>query len=234
MQIALLFFVHGLTGHQNEHIFYNAARFFPLNGFSTCRFNLYSGEAQGRVLSQTTIKDHVQDLDLVIRYFRQDFMYVALVGHSLGGVVILQSSESANAIILWDSSTKLSNDDGDELFTYSQCLDAYIEHWGTENIISKSMVEEWKNLPEPADLVKNLTQPIKIMCAGKGVLINVGKEYFNAATTLKEFSLIENATHNFNEEGAEEELFKQTLQWLSEKDVMEAKNLLEAVHKPKE
>ncbi len=81
----LIIFVHGLSGHQNEHIFYNAARFFPQNGFSTFRFDLYSGESKGRILSKTSIKDHVQDLDTIIQHFKSQFKHIVLVGHSLGG-----------------------------------------------------------------------------------------------------------------------------------------------------
>ena len=40
----MIIFVHGFTGHQNEHIYYNAARFFPRKGFATFRFDLYPGE----------------------------------------------------------------------------------------------------------------------------------------------------------------------------------------------
>lgn len=47
----VIIMVHSLTGHQHDHQLYNAARWFPLQGFSVVRFDLYSGEAVGLLRS---------------------------------------------------------------------------------------------------------------------------------------------------------------------------------------
>ena len=36
--------MHGLTGHMDEHIFYNGARFFEKKSFAAFRFNLYDDQ----------------------------------------------------------------------------------------------------------------------------------------------------------------------------------------------
>ena len=48
----LVVVVHGLTGHKNEHIFYNAAKFLNQKGLSVFRFDLYSDETGGRKLHE--------------------------------------------------------------------------------------------------------------------------------------------------------------------------------------
>lgn len=69
----LIIFVHGLTGSINEHIFFNAAKFFPERNFHTLRFNLYSSEKNARRLEECTINLHSEDLDQVIESVRKDF-----------------------------------------------------------------------------------------------------------------------------------------------------------------
>ena len=213
----LIIFVHGLTGDQNEHIFYNAVKFFPKRGYATFRFDLYSGEKKGRSLSKCTIKLHAQDLNRVIAYFKKRFKKVFLVGHSLGGATILVSDISkTTGVVLWDPSCNLG--EGlvgiDKYCKYNRCLNAYIFQWGTEYIIGKKMYEEWKDFPGPKELMKKVHKPIKIICAGKGVLVKGGKEYFKYATKPKAFVIINQAYHNFDEEGIEEKLFQETLSWI--------------------
>ena len=42
---SLLIFVHGITGGQNEHHYFNAVPFFTTKDFDTFRFDFYSREA---------------------------------------------------------------------------------------------------------------------------------------------------------------------------------------------
>ncbi|MEK6950379.1 MAG: hypothetical protein AABX13_01505 [Nanoarchaeota archaeon] len=55
---------------------------------------------------------------------------------------------------------------------------------------------------------------VKIIVAGKGIIVKSGKEYFLQANQPKAFSSIAKATHCFDEEGTEEELFKETWGWV--------------------
>lgn len=213
----LVIFVHGLTGHPNQHTFYNAAKFFPKKGFSTFRFDLYSGEKRGRLLTHTSIKQHAEDLNLVIEYFRKKYKKLFLVGHSLGGVTILQADyNKSDGIVLWDSSVKKKYHlvGIDDTIRYNKALGKYILKWREEYLISKAMNREMTRLPEPKDLVAAVKVPIKIIVAGKGILVRGGREYYKHASEPKDFALIKNAGHSFNEEGAEEQLFSETLAWV--------------------
>ncbi|PID31683.1 hypothetical protein CR970_04450, partial [Candidatus Saccharibacteria bacterium] len=99
----LLIFVHGFTGHQNEHHFFNAASFFTERGFDTFRFDLYSKNKGGRSLSSCSLTDHSDDVNLVIDNFKDKYETLVLIGHSLGGLVLLKTDlTNVSKIVLWD------------------------------------------------------------------------------------------------------------------------------------
>jgi len=211
---ALLIFVHGLTGYPNEHQFFNGARYFSRRGFNVFRFYLYSGSEKGRLLTSCTISTHARDLNTVVRYFRKKFKKIFVVGHSLGGPTILLSDTSlVDGIVLWDSAEPRSKWDR-KYFKYNKCLDAYIINWGTECIMGKKMYEERMKLPTHKELIQRIHTPIKVIVAEKGILQKAGREYFKYAHKPKEFAIIKNAGHTFDEEGVEEELFKETYNFL--------------------
>ena len=211
----LAILIHGLTGHQNEHVFYNAAKVFAKKGIATFRFDLYSGEKGGRVLTKTTIATHAKDIDTVVNFFESKYKAILLIGHSLGGpsIMLSKSRNKVSGIVLWDSAHTLQKSDEKD-YRYNKAQGAYILSWGIDMLISKRMFNDWKKLPRPRDLIKDVTVPVKVICAGKGALIRPGKEYFSHASEPKEFAIIKNASHTFDEEGAEEELLKETLSFV--------------------
>lgn len=207
----LIIFVHGLTGHKNEHQFYNAARFFPNCGFATFRFDLYSGEKKGRVLSECSIKTHAEDLDQVISYFKGKYRDIYLVGHSLGGPSILWSSQkNIKSIVLWDPSLKLIERRGDDIKFYS-IIDKFVINFGTESLLSKEMINQWRTLDN--NILGCFKVSTKIICAQKGILAKSWKKNLPKIKVKTDFYIIKNAGHCFDEEGVEEELFKDTLKW---------------------
>lgn len=210
----LIIFVHGLTGNRNEHLFFNGADFFATRGFDSFRFDLYSGEKGGRNLSQVSLSIHAADLNQVVKYFRKKYQNIFVIGHSLGALVILRSEiKKIDGIIFWDGSGWL----GPNLKKYLQFnkkLRAYILSWGCDYVINKKLVEDLNQKFEPQQLAGVLTEPFKVIAAGKGILVKTAKEYFAGAKGLKEMSIIKKATHCFDEEGVEKELFEETLSFL--------------------
>ena len=170
----LVIFVHGLTGHCNEHIFYNGARFFEKNGYCSFRFNLYDFPEDTRKLEETTLKIHGQDLDTVVNYFeRKGIKKFFVVGHSWGVPTILSSKyKNFDKVVFWDPAldTKdISN------MKYSNSIDAYILNWSHRIIVGKAMIDEAKKL-NMGKLLKEIRAPIKFIYAGKGTLKNKGKK----------------------------------------------------------
>jgi pimeloyl-ACP methyl ester carboxylesterase len=210
----LVIFVHGLTGHKNEHYFYNGASHFAKHGFDTFRFDLYSWEKGSRRLSRCTTKTHAEDLNRVTAHFLKKYKKLHVVGHSLGTTTIFLSDTSKfSSIVLWDPSMI------DELIglvdkkIYEPKLKSYVLDWGVDCLIGKAMHEEWRRLPSLFDLVSAITQPIKIIIAEKGVG-NKAKKYFERANKPKSLTVLKGVGHTFDEEGAEEKLLKETLRWI--------------------
>ena len=98
-----------------------------------------------------------------------------------------------------------------DVLSYNKELDLYVLHWGTEYFISKQMFEERKN--QDSRLVKKITRPAKIICAGQGKLKDDWKKVVDKIQAPYEFMVLDGAGHCFNEEGIEEILFDETLKW---------------------
>ncbi len=213
----LVIFVHGFTGHKNEHQFFNCARFLEKRGFSSFRFDLYNWKKDARKLEDCTLSLHGKDLDKVVDYFRsKNVKKIFVVGHSFGGVTVLLSQRKIfDAAVLWDS----SGDKGVKLKAeYVKELDKYYFQEGAYGFtISKEMYIENNKKLKPSWLIKKLLVPTKVIVAGAGAMVEEGKELFQNANEPKAIAIIKNATHCFDEDGVEEELFEETLHWFEGK-----------------
>lgn len=209
----LVIFVHGFTGHANEHFLYNASRLFPQYGFDTFRFNLYWYEKDARKLTTVTVTDHVDDLKLVLDYFKKEYEQMYTIGHSLGGQVVVRAGgDNVTASVLWEPCRELFELNSD--LEYVQALDTYIEHSNVDMLIGKNFVEDAKKLPSVTIEVKNFGKPLKIIGAEKACA-SIDKElYFAHAQEPKEYYVIKGSGHTFDEMGTEETLFRETLTWL--------------------
>ncbi|MEK7649751.1 MAG: DUF1749 domain-containing protein [Patescibacteria group bacterium] len=207
--------VHGLTGHMDEAMHYNAARFFEKNGFSVFRFNLYDWQKGARNLGECTLKIHGQDIDTVVDYLRKNgAKKIFVVGHSYGAPSILSSAKKDfDGVIFWDGSYMPVIVKFFYGCKFIKAINGRILNEGFEVVLREELIRESKTV-DSLDLIKKIQAPIKIILAGKGVLIGGGKKMYKSANNPKSLSVIKGAGHNFAEEGKQEELFKVTLAWL--------------------
>ncbi len=211
----LVVFVHGLTGNMDEHVFYNGARYFEKHGFACFRFNFYQSAKDARKLDQCSLKTQAHDLNLVVKYFfKKGVKKIFMVGHSYGGpTILLSKSENYQAIVLWDPSYNPK-----EVFAKAKHVkefNNYILKWGYGFIIGQKMFIEAKKTSEKQSkqMIKNVYKPIKIICAGREKRVASARKYYSVANQPKDLVIIKNAGHCFNEDGAEDKLFKQTFSW---------------------
>ncbi len=210
---AVIIFVHGFTGHQNEHHYFNAVPFFLAHNFDTCRFDFYARGIKSRSLKNSSLTTHVQDLAVVITYCANQYKKLILVGHSLGPLVILQSDLSRiSRIVLWDPTMPIHNP-AEKNAVFNADLDKYIFEWGIDFIVSKEMVNEWMAL-DIQKCVKELSVPCKIIFAGNGDKYDVWQKYLPHFSVEHEHVVVDGATHCFIENGTEKKLFEETLQWI--------------------
>jgi len=216
----LVVFVHGLTGHPNEHTFHTAAQLYPKKNVDVFRFALYSGEKNGRKLSECTIATHSEDLNVVLKYFRKKYTKLVVVGHSLGSPTILKSDVSLfDAVVLWEPSYLAAKSADMPKKLHLGDREVYIQEWGTEYLMNPKMVEEWQwfNGKNELHLVATLGKPLLVIAAGKGILLQGSKEYVKVAKEPKSLRVIAGATHCFDELGAKDELLTETLRWVKQK-----------------
>ncbi len=210
----LIIFVHGLTGGQNEHHYFNAVPFFTKEGFDTFRFDFYSDENNARQLSDCSITIHAQDLTTVVNYFKDTYDQVFLVGHSLGVPVILRTNLSPiTKIVLWDPTSGMKSLE-EKNCVYNEKLGKYILNWGLEIIIGQNMIDEWKEASNLKVSVEKITKPCKFVFAENGKKYEAWKPYLQFIKVPYESAVVGGASHVFVEEGAEQKLFDETLEWL--------------------
>ncbi len=206
----LLIFVHGLSGNQREHQYYNAVPFFTEKGFDTFRFDFYSRNEKGRQLSECSLAIHVDDLKNVIERFKDEYKELILVGHSIGALVIFNSDlKDVSKIVLWDP-TKGAKDLESKKIEYEPKIDKFILKWGKEILLGKQMIEDWKKAADIKPLIEKIDKPCKFIFAGAYTNYEAWKPFIDGF----EVYVVEKAGHQFLEEGCEEKLFEETLRFV--------------------
>lgn len=210
----LILLVHGLCGHMNEAMHYNAARYFEKEGFSSFRFNLYSWQKANRKLHDCTLKTHGADISQVIKFLKaKGAKKIFAVGHSYGFPSILHANpKDIQAIVSWDGSV-LPRRGFRGLPKITKPVKGRILDEGYLTIMGEAMTGE-EGRVDSAKLVKDFDRPIKLIGAGGEGNARVSKKLFKSITQSKELTIIKGANHNFTEEGKQEELYRETVDWL--------------------
>ncbi|MFA6503503.1 MAG: alpha/beta fold hydrolase [Patescibacteria group bacterium] len=211
----IILMVHGLTGHMNEHIFFNGARYFDKHGFSSLRVNLYSNSEDNRTrcLTDCTLKTHAEDINRALQYLRRHgARKIHAVGHSFGGPSIMLADQNLiDGYVLWDSSYEPNFIKSFGAKPLSRRLMKI--NWGVGFIVGRKM----KDFSEKLDwdeMARKIKKPLLAIYAGKGILKNTAQTYTNLFKGPSELVGIPGATHCFDEPGTEEKLFTETLKWL--------------------
>ena len=209
-------FVHGLTGHPNEHTFFNAAQQYPKKGVDVFRPALYWWNDGNRMLHECSLSTHAEDLNRVVQYLRPKYKHIHLVGHSCGSPTILKADhQKATTVTLWDPSY-LKNGITKHLREIKVGTKKY---WLSEDhigyLLSKKFVTEWEwfSGKNELELIEQVTVPLHVITAQKGILTR-SKNYLTAHDGPNRYTEIEGASHCFDELGAENILLKETLQWI--------------------
>lgn len=211
----LLIFVHGFTGHRNEHHYFNAATYFSEEGFDTFRFNFYGLGLNARSLTQISLTEHISDLKVVIDTFKDKYDDIILIGHSLGCIVILNVDLSdVSKIVLWDPSSRLKDLKAKKA-EYNVHLDKYIFNLRLSIIVSKDLIDEWETV-DISELAEKINVPCKFIFAGNYNKFDIWKPFLNKIKAANEYSIVEGASHLFTEEGVEQKLLKETLNYIKD------------------
>ena len=208
----LVIFVHGFTGHRNEHIFFNGSKYFVDRGYDAFRFDLYTGSKKARHFEETKISMHGKDITTVIKHFKRAYKKIYVIGHSFGGTSLLFIDTSlVNALVFWDASYIIPDKERKD-FKYYRHFDAYLLDYGMRCVVGKSFVKELSDFPDCGRLISNIHLPVKFIIT-KGNM-KYGKKYFSEANSPKALVVMPKADHNFNHHNDEEKLFDETFDWI--------------------
>ncbi len=209
----LLIFVHGLSGHKDEHHYFNAVPYFTEKNFDTFRFNFYTREPHSRLLSESSLTTHSDDLKLVINNFKEKYKNIILIGHSFGALIIINTDLSdISKIVLWDPTGEL-NKIKEKNASFNSDLNKYILHWGMDILINKELADDWQSV-DLSKSMKNLKTPCKFIFAGNSSKHKAWEPFLKKIKVKNESVIINGATHGFIEEGVEQKLFEETFDWV--------------------
>lgn len=206
-----IIFVHGLTGHSSEHIFYNAARFFPARGLDAIRFDLYPGGLEGRILPECSITTHTSDLNQVLEHFRPKYKKLFLVGHSLGSVTLLSAKmQLADAILLWaPAGSEILFDPSMPIIKLMKGTELYRTCWAVESVMGHEMARQMYAFPPSKAAARTLCRPTFVGCGADDVFVKAARNYHDfCPSSPKALKIIANAGHQFNEGDTAQELYE--------------------------
>lgn len=210
----LVIFVHGFTGHQNEHIFFNGSRFLAGKGCDTFRFNLYSWQKDARHFKDVKISLHGKDITTVVKYFRKKYKKIFLIGHSYGGASLLfAETELVDGLVFWDASYIDSRYAHEDL-GYDKKTGKYIYDFGIEYFVGKEFIDELRNFPDCGDLIKKIHKPVLFIVSGREGNVKAEQQYFIQANKPKARVNIKHADHCFDNWEDEKRLLDETWAWL--------------------
>jgi len=216
----LVIFVHGLFGHQNDHIFFNGAYALAKKGIDSYRFDFYSNKKNTRSFSQSSSSIQKADLESVVKYFGKKYLDITIVAHSMGGYISLLWNEKHNKkyvkrfILLdpsWEPKQIFSN------LRFSKEFDSFLMEDRIDTMIKKIYIDESKDLYNVSELAKKMKKPTLIIATEKGAK-NIAKEsYLANIPGNKKVFMVLGTDHNFNDKKAETKVFKETILWINKK-----------------
>ncbi len=210
----LIIFVHGFTGHRNEHLFFNGSKYFSQKGFDVLRFNLYGWMENSRTMLDTSISIHGKDIDFVVNHFRKEYKKIIVAGHSFGGTSLLFTNQNLIDGYIFLDATYVDKDSKEWKVKYNKSAGGHIFNEGLVFIVGKKFIDELRNFPECGELIKNIKKPILLITAGGAGNSKAGKKYFKLANNPKKLVNIEGANHCFDHVEHEAKVFEEIGIWL--------------------
>jgi alpha-beta hydrolase superfamily lysophospholipase len=211
----IVIFVHGLASTEFWPPMLLGSWYFRKMGYAFCRINLYDWRPGARSLMKSDFSLHSKDLETVAEYIKKKFKKIFAVGHSFGGLTIINAqTDIFNAISLWDISSFISYNPG-TWFKTDKATGAVYFPGPAELLMSKRYVTGILNFPDELSLISKIRVPTQI-CYAEGeqaMLVESSKRYYQNLNSKKNLVAIPNASHSFTEELSSKLLFSKTANW---------------------
>jgi len=213
----LVIFLHGITGSIHEHHIKTGIEFFYNKNYSVYAYNQYSDETLNKekpraLYDKITIDRHIEDLEDVYDYFKNQYENIYLVGHSLGGLTILIANIPCKAQSLWDPSA--AEPFSKKIYTTYKGL--FAKQAGGKIAILNNNLEKNKkyyNIKRLVKICEKIKTPTHIIGASKafGPKNIVYSKYISNCL----FESME-ADHNFTKLGQVKEICEKAYKWFKQ------------------
>lgn len=214
--------VHGLGDSAWSDLVAEASVRLSEAGYRVMAPCLYGDQGDQRNLVDCTLATYERDLRRVVDHVRSHpgGGPVFGIGHSYGGLAILNSSLPLDRAVLWDASSPNVPGDFKSRFTGPIELpdgrQAYIQTYGRGLVIGREMVDEREALAATKGLDWSVKPyGTKFIAAGGGMLVESSREYFDNAAEPKGIDVIPGADHHFTDPNHRAKLIQSTLKWLA-------------------
>lgn len=217
----LIIHLHGMTHSMNHMLELYAADYFPPQGYDHYRTGFYPREADARNLATITIADHVSDILKVVEHFSPLYDSLYITAHSLGGLcALIANPPNIKAMSLWDPSFDVTH-----FWSLSDCLtymperEQYQLDYGNVFVISKELVEEFKQYPDEQclKLAAKVTTPTQLIIPEQSIFNasphSSPENYRTAFTGKFDLQKMNNANHIFANQGNPQKLMELTSEW---------------------
>ncbi len=211
----------GLGGWMHETLLFNASRFLDQNGIASLRVSFYGDGDDQRNINEYDVHNCAEDIDTIVDYVKeQGAEWIAVAGHSYSGMAIPYSQKQRfDTAILWDPShtdaysTLEAQFNLKKDFKLDRDLDAYVSALGSGYVISRKVFEDYK--PGSVEISKKFKIPTLILNASFSPEMQAyGKKYADSIDSETKQIVIPNSSHPFTEDGAMEQLFEETVEWI--------------------
>lgn len=179
-------------------------------GISCLRLEMYLPVAGTRDFENCTLETYRKDFDTVVEYLRsQGTPKIFAIGHSCGALAVLKSKKHVDGIVLqeplhgayWSEHPRKS----------------YKGDSKAKVTAARNSLEELEGLGDTTNWAANKQCPMKIISAGKGLIVEYGARYLAVADKPNEQVIIEGANHLLsNSLNVVHQVVEETVSWLSE------------------
>ena len=193
----------------------SCAKYFTKRGWAALRFDLYGYQEDAGTLDKLKMSDNAADIDVMIAYCKRcGYRSICVAGHSLGWPnILLAKLKGVKAIISWDGPDANNLREIKRFGRFIPAIKGYILDWGTRHIFGRKLVRELQSFPSAKSLVGKIKIPMLIIAAGKGPYNGAARDYCKHSKGPSKYIEVQGASHNFEEEGKEEILIRETFAW---------------------
>jgi dienelactone hydrolase len=195
--------LHGLSGSNTSALQYVGSQYLAEHGYATLRVALYDHSPGTRDLRDCTVATHAADFDTAVAFVRQQKAPAVLgVGHSYGGLSILQSRAELDGAALWDPShfaCSYASTAASKPGTYTDLPEQGVRVYfdGRGRIDPLAMIAERSAHKDDGYDAAKKPYPVLFVAAGDGVLAPYVTAYAEAAHPSADLHVVKDATHNF-------------------------------------